>query len=229
MHLRNRSANQACAVPLSEAKALMATTTFGLFLPLILILPPVLGFRIENQQAFIALFQISPLIFVFIQQIVARLIKTLDKHRGLSDSNKAFVAGSYIFAGLSSAAAHIYVLIISLFTSNTRIAFSRVFLPSHVEIDLRNSNKITEGAHLFLQYDWVIINLTCIIYTYFLLEAHLESLIRYLKIPSGLGKVVAMPLVMMTTILLGPGAAVSFACAAIENGPRKGNTAAKMK
>lgn len=217
VHLRNRSANQASAVPLSEAKALLPTTALGLFLPLILILPPTMGCRIEHQQAFIALFQASPFIFVLIQQIVTRLIKALDEHRSLSNSSKPFVVASYIFAGLSSAAAHIYVLIISLFAKNTRIAFNRVFIPSLDKIDPRAPSKITEGAHLFLQYDWIIINLTCMLYVYLLLEAHMEILIRHMNIPSVSSKVVIMLLVTITTVILGPGAAVSFACAIIEN------------
>lgn len=229
IHLRHRSTNQASAVPLSEAKALLPTTALGFFLPLILILPPVLGCRIELQQAFMALFQASPLIFVLIQQIVARLIRTLDKHRSPSDPNRSFVIGSYVFAGLSSAAAHIYVLIISGFTQNSRIAFTRVFIPSLVEIDRRAPNRITEGTHLFLQYDWIIINLTCILYSYFLLEAHLETLIRHLKIPSSSRKPVAIVFVTMTTVIVGPGAAVSFTCAIIENELLKGSSAARTK
>ena len=229
IHLRNRSANQASAVPVSEAKALLPTTALGLFLPLMLILPPVLGCRIEHQQAFMALFQASPLIFVLIQQIVARLIRTLDEHRSPSDPNRPFVVGSYIFAGLSSAAVHIYVLIISLFTQNTHIGFSRVFIPSLVKIDPRAPKKITEGAHLFLQYDWIIINLTCILYIYFLSEAHLETLTRHLKIPSGSRKLVAIVFITMTTVILGPGAAVSFTCATIEIELLRGSSAAKTK
>ena len=217
VHLRNRSANQASAVPLSEAKALLPTTALGLFLPLILILPPIMGCRIEHQQAFIALFQVSPFIFVLIQQVVARLIKVLDEHRSLPNSSKSFVVASYIFAGLSSAAAHIYVLMISLLAQDNRIAFSRVFIPSLGKIDPQAPSKITEGAHLFLQYDWIIINLTCILYVYLLLEAHLQILNRHLNIPSVSSKVVVILLITITTVVLGPGAAVSFTCAVIEN------------
>lgn len=228
VHLRNRSVNQASAVPLNEAKALLPTTALGLFLPLLLILPPIMGCRVEHQQALIALFQFSPLIFVLIQRIVARLFKALNEHRSLSDSNKQFVMASYIFAGLSSAAAHLYVLKISLFAQNTRVAFSRVFIPSMVKIDPQAPSKITEGAHLFLQFDWIIINLTCMLYIYFLLEAHLETLIRHMNISSISGKVVILLLITITTVILGPGAAVSFACATIEN-RRQGRATAKTR
>ena len=169
----------------------------------------------------------SPLFFVCIQQVAARLIQTLDKRREGSDGDKLFVMGSYILAGLSSAAAHIYVMMVLLFTPNARITFSRVYVPSLAKIDPWAPSKITEGAHLFLQYDWVIINLACMLYAYFLLEPHLESLIRHLKAPSGPSKLVATLPVIMTTIVLGPGAAVSFACAARETGLQKSSTAAK--
>lgn len=196
-------------------------------MPFILILPPVLGCRVEHQQAFTALFQVSPLIFVGIQQVAARLIKTLDQGRERSDTDNLFVMGSYILAGLSSAAAHIYVMMVLLFTKNARITFSRVYFPSLAKIDQWAPSNITEGAHLFLQYDWIIIHLTCMLYAYFLLEPHLETLTRHLKAPSGPSKLVAQLLVIMTTIVLGPGTVVSFAFAAREYGLQKSSMAAK--
>ncbi len=207
----------------------MLTTALGFFLPLLLFLPALLGYGTERQQGFVALFQASPLIFGFIQGVVARLIAARHRSVEVMDSDQPFVVGAYILAGLSSAAAHLYVLMISLFTHDTAIMFRRVYLPSFVTIDPRAPGKIIEGTHLFLQLDWVIISLASMLYAYLLLEPRLDIIARHLKVSSSLNHVAITLLIVMTTVMLGPGATVSFACAAREAVLRKSSLARKTR
>jgi len=232
IHLRSSPTKRDNALPLNEAKALAATTALGSLIPLILMLPPLVDCRIEQQQAFIALFQITPLLFVTIQYIAVHLITIFRKNIDHSDADKPFVLQCYIFAGICSATAHVYALAVSLFTRNPATAFSRVYIPSPANVDPSAPSKITEGAHLFLQYDWIIINLTCILYAYLLFEPHLKTRApfkSYVNVRPDLEKQMALLLIALTTVTLGPGAAVSFAFAAREDGSRKGNLALRRR
>ncbi len=91
IHLRSSPTKRDNALPLNEAKALAATTALGSLIPLILMLPPLVDCRIEQQQAFIALFQITPLLFVTIQYIAVHLITIFRKNIDHSDADKPFV------------------------------------------------------------------------------------------------------------------------------------------
>ena len=138
-------------------------------------LPPLLNCSIARQQAFIALFHTTPIMFATIQYITAYLISLFQANTICTDADKPFVIRSYTLAGICSAAAHVYALAVSLFAQDPATAFSRVYIPRPANVDPLASNKITEGAHLFLQFDWIVINLTCVLYAYLLLEPHLAT------------------------------------------------------
>lgn len=172
-----------------------------------------------------ALFHTTPIIFVTIQHIAAYLFSLLQENVNRIDADEPFVVQSYTLAGICSAAAHVYALAVSLFAQDSATAFSRVYIPRPANVDPLAPNKITEGAHLFLQFDWIVINLTCVVYAYLLLEPHLKTFNFYL--PKSWAKQAAMLLIGLTTIVLGPGAAVSFAFALRECELRKGDLAVK--
>ena len=120
----------------------------------------------------------------------------------------------------------------SLFSQTEATAFSRVFIPSPARVDPSALDKLTEGGLLFLQYDFLIISLTCILYAYLLLEPQSKTLVSSISAideRSGLENFVIMLLVMFSTVLLGPGAVVSFAFAVREESLPKGSLALKKR
>ena len=232
LHLRSQPAKRDSALPLNEAKALVATTVLGSLLPLILMLPPFLNCKIETQQAFTALFQLTPVIFVSLHYIAARCIAFFSKNESYSDAGRPFVHQAWVFTGVCSATAHGYVLMMSLFSQNSATTFSRVYIPSPANVNLSASNRLTEGGQLFLQYDFIIISLTCILYAYLLLEQQAKTLMSSVSAVHerpGLERYTTLLLVGLVTFLLGPGAVVSFAFALREDTLSKGDRALKTR
>lgn len=82
---------------------------------------------------------------------------------------------------------------------------------------------IVEGAHLFTQFDWHIVALTCMVFAYLQMEqgtrmkAPLASLLR---IGAEWEMLLAIVSIGVTTACFGPGAAASFALAVREWGLR---------
>ena len=232
LHFQSQQLKRDNAVPLHEAKALVSTTLIGSLLPLILMLPPLIDCRVETQQAFSAVFQLTPVIFVAIQYVSARCIALRTKDRHELDVERPLIYLAFISTGICSAVAHIYSLATSFFSQDPATAFSRVYIPSPTRVDLSISNKITEGGLLFLQYDFLVISLTCVLYTYLLLEPQSRAIKSFVLADyeqSGLGKFAMMLMVMLTTIVFGPGAAVSFALAVREDSLPKGSLALKKR
>lgn len=80
-----------------------------------------------------------------------------------------------------------------------------------------------EGAHLFTQFDWHVVVLTCMVFAYLQVEegtkvqAPLASLLR---IGAKWETLLAIGSIGATTALFGPGAAASFGLAIREQGLR---------
>ena len=166
------------------------------------------------------------------QYITAHWIAFFAKDRADSDSERPFVYLALTFTGTCSAIAHVYSLTTSLLSQDPATAFSRVYIPSPGRVDSSASNKLTEGGLLFLQYDFLVVSLTCILYAYLLLEPQSKALMSSFSAiheRSGLEKLATMLLVVSATALLGPGAVVSFAFALREDSLPKGSLALKKR
>jgi hypothetical protein len=237
LHLRrtrNSKEQENAPLPRNEAKALIITSVIGSLLPLILIFPSLglVDFTSEQRQGLIALYRVAPILFATIQPITVRFIATFQQIPGPPDTNQSFVVGAYIFAGLYSTAAHTYAMMASLFDQNPATIFGRVFLPSYTHVDASTPTVIVDAAHLFLQYDLIVIGLTFIPYTYVLLDPLLEerSLFQpHINIRQELERPMALLLVILTCVILGPGATVSFAFAVKEIALLKARKALAMK
>ena len=207
-------------LPLNDATALLPAI-LGSYVPLVLMLsPPLVDYTVDQHQTFIAIFQIAPLIFSAMQHALAALLASTSTGNGNPGKSKRYVVGAYLFTGACSAAAHGYAMLTALFSGDQAISFKRVYVPSPSKVDRASVEKITEGAHLFLQYDYMIISLTCILYTYLLFESHLKPkafLRAYLTaLPVSEGKAATL-LIALSTAVLGAGATVSLALWAKES------------
>lgn len=110
---------------------------------------------------------------------------------------------SYLLAALSSAAGHIYGMGSILVSTDPAMTISRVYVPYLFAGPEGATQKLASGPWLFLQYDLIIISISCISWVYFLILRTLpgNTWIRsYLPI-----------ILLLSSAVLGPGATVSLA------------------
>jgi len=223
-HLRNNSPKRDSGLNEPEAKALPITIAVSAAFPLILMLPPILGAPTESQQGWIALFQITPLLFVAIQIVSSLAVNSLATSKEDDLAEKKYLKDSYIFAGIIAVLAHFSVLGISLLSNSDSISFGSVFLSWYTHVDQSTPSGLVMGAHLFTQFDFFVIQMTCAVYAYALLEPLIkkEQHIRLYNQPSIFrAPAVARLVITGSALILGPAATVSFAFAIREDSMRK--------
>ncbi|KAK2749194.1 hypothetical protein FQN57_006809 [Myotisia sp. PD_48] len=189
-------------VPLHHAKVLSFSVLAGAFLPAaVLLLPPYVDRDPTSHQAITAIFQASPVFVFVIQHAISKITSRFSGSRQqmISDESTQYVQRAYLLTGLIAALAHLYVFAVSLGTENSALGFSRIFVPSPEQV-LRSSDSIVkEGALLFLQYDWIITNVACVLWIFFLLRGSLEG-------PFGLHDIAKVLGLCGLALALGPGA-----------------------
>jgi hypothetical protein len=223
-HLRNNSSKRDSGLNEPEAKALPITIAISAAFPLILMLPPILSVPTESQQGWIALFQVTPLLFAAVQIISSLAVNSLGRSKEDNVAEKKYLKGSYIFAGIIAVTAHLSVLGISLFSNDDSVSFGSVFLPWYTHVDQSTPRGLVMGAHLFTQFDFLVIQITCAIYAYALLEPLMkkEQHVKLYNQPSVLrAPAVTGLLIAASAFILGPAATVSFAFAIREDSVRK--------
>ncbi|CAG8981841.1 hypothetical protein HYALB_00013473 [Hymenoscyphus albidus] len=223
-HLRNESSRRDSGLNEHEAKALPITILISATFPSMLMLPPILNAATESQQGWIALFQVTPLLFSLVQITNSLAVTALVKQRDSKSTEKKYLKISYLLAGLIAATAHLSTLSTSLFSTNPTISFATVFLPWHTTVDQSTPTGLAMGAHLFTQFDFLVITITCGVYAYALLEPLMkrERHIALYKQPSIFrDPIVAGICIAGSAFLVGPAAIVSFAFAGREGRVRK--------
>ena len=208
-------------VPPKHAKALPVAALVSAIPMVYLLLPPYVSRSPSAQQTLITVFVLAPIIcsiathgFAFILSSTSSSPSSSDRQKSSHSKSRFDITGTYLLSALVSAAVHLSVLSTSLFSADPAISFSRVFLPSPWKPYGSFPTKLTEGAHLFLQYDYIYILLSCGLYTYLLLEPRLAAgdlfpakLLATLPATPAVWACVGITLV---TLVLGPAAAVSL-------------------
>lgn len=131
---------------------------------------------------------------------------------------------THLFFAFYSAVIHLICIFTCLFSSDPSVTILRVFVPNPNGVHRDSPERLTQAAILFLQYDWLVICLTAVLYSYLLLEPDLtnatkqvrwkgtqaSSSVRFLAFLLGnpLSRVIALVLI---TVLLGPSTSVSIA------------------
>ena len=201
-------------IPANHAKVLPISALVS-GIPMILsVMPPYVDRSASAQQTLLTVFVIAPLIFSATQHALASLFSfSLSRTRQEQSRSRLYTMGAYLFCALVSAGVHLYVLVTAIFSTDSAISLSRIYLPSPSRPYGSFPEKLTEGAHLFSQYDYILILLSCILYTYLILEPQLEvgrlpvKLITMLPIPPAVS---ACVVVTVLALLLGPSATVSL-------------------
>lgn len=162
--------------------------------------------------------------------------------------DQPWLVWSYILAGVVSGAAHLFTVITALKTRIPDATLSRLFIPTWKRLETANTLPLswtgqggnarvalnafswgTEGKeaevleqfHLFSQFDWIVVSLACVVFTYLLLSQARER-----KSARGIGNTMVsirsdvekrdLCILLVGSVLLGPGAAGSFGLAVRE-------------
>ncbi|KAE8314705.1 hypothetical protein BDV41DRAFT_575659 [Aspergillus transmontanensis] len=175
--------------------------------------------------------------------------------------DKPWLVVSYILAGVVSGTVHLFTVITALKTRSPDATLFRLFVPTWERLAIANTlplswigqglntsainsdatgtasktAEVLEQFHLFSQFDWIVVSLACIIFTYLLLFRSRESISAKRDantLPSKMSDVEKrdLGLLLLGTIVLGPGAAGSFGLAMRESKLRQQwNRAKKSK
>lgn len=190
-------------ISLRQARALPITALLATILPpAIALLPPHVDRTPQAHQTMIVLFVVAPVAAHVLQWLSAESISNFLGRADAKPSNSTLVRLTYVITGVVSALPHLYVLVRSLVTPNTETGFTRVFIPTHSLVQPGSSSVILEGAHLFLQYDNLFFELTCMLWNVALLRPWMREMTTLKQ-----GQVFVS--MILATFFLGSGATVS--------------------
>ena len=146
------------SLPPSEAQALPFTALWSLLLPLPLMLPALVGASTFQIQDGVVLFFLTPPLFVGFQVLVSATISKMSYKGSVKPARIA-----YLIVGTASALIHLGIALYAIFSPVSNMSFGRVYFPHRSAAERGQSNIMTEGALLFIQYDYVIINIIVLI------------------------------------------------------------------
>lgn len=195
VHLRNPPRRY--EITLAQAQVLILVILIASFLPALITLLPTASRSPSQQQNIVALFQFTPLCVTVLQHVFAAGIELFSSgskpHRS---PDVFFVRWSYMFATIISASTHLYVL--GSILSHEGL-FQRVYMPAGKDqVRWSTLQKVAAGAHVFLQYDFIIINISALVWSW--------ALVKQTKAVQTMSLV---GLLLIADALVGPGALIS--------------------
>jgi hypothetical protein len=209
-------------IPLNEARGLPPTLIVNALFPLLIFAPSWLGWSAHTHQGLIGLYHLTPAIMIVVVVACSRPGTTLTqtatpKKKTAPNEDAPWVVASLVATGVLSAAVHIYIVVAALLPSwrgRSDLSVSRLFIPAPQEsfaMPQGSLPALVEGAHLFSQFDWLVLAAASVVFTNHMLE----------KSSQGQGvrkkdKRAELIWNMVGTAVLGPAAAGSFALAARE-------------
>jgi hypothetical protein len=211
MKITNTSAADP-TLPRTRARALTPTMALAAFPPAMVMLLAYSFTSTPGRQSIIAVFQFSPLIVAATVYILCAIPESSSTKPINGDTNS--VVYSYVFSGFLAAAAHVYTLCVTLFSNDASVAFGRVFIPHPSQVVSGSVTNVHDGALLFLQYDWIVINLSCALWAYLIMNPTQHS-------SNSRGNVTQAIVIILLTLIVGPGATVCGALWLSEDNLRK--------
>lgn len=191
----------------SEATAFPLTAVLSVALELPLMLPAWLGAAAADVHRGVVYFFLGPPVFSAFQAAAAWVVRATGSSSSNSSSTRdgvGAVKAAYCVLGLVSGATHVGCVLWALWAThgNGLGALARLYVPDAGAVYAAGSSGLlTEAAFLFLQWDYVIINVTVL-----LLGAHL--LATPPRHQSGrAGSVLAM---LFYTAVAGPGVGLAY-------------------
>jgi hypothetical protein len=168
----------------------------------------------SGHQLWIALYQFSPLITQAIISIVEYALPALEKKKnddGAAAGYMSIVQGLYVLSGICCAAAHLSTMSMALLSTDPSISLHRIYLPIPSKVDKSGDSRITEGAHIFMQFDFIIMSLSCLIYVATIMSQMGSGSPVEVRNAGGQSEIYWRYLIALLAIIaLGPGATMSI-------------------
>jgi len=184
----------------SSAKALPLSFALGAILAIMVILPTWIDRSPILHQDILAVWNVYPL-WVSLAQIGAVAVFASSKKS--KDKAVWWTRFSYLTAAMFSSLGHLYTAISMLISAEPSVGLVRMYVP-FLPAGPQGAHEVLEfGPWLFLQYDNIIISFSSLSWAYILLDRSLakDSSMRF-RLPTTL---------LISSIVLGPGATVSLA------------------
>lgn len=150
---------------------------------------------IARQQNIIVLVQLSPVLTTIIQHLLTRISGTLlPKSASAKAADVKTLPRSYLLIGMVPALCHICVVARALSTTG----LASMYIPGpNSQVTAATLDKVAQGAFLFLQYDWIMINASTLIWSFSKISAVAD--LHAISLTAGL---------LMIECVVGPGALV---------------------
>lgn len=247
---QSKATSRDATIPLNEAIALFITTLPTVLFPLFLFAPAWLSYSTWDHHGYIAIFQGTPFLMLFTCLVSIAFMSPrygLVSRKDTKNPNvdKPWIVASFVMAGTVAAAVHIYTVIGSLISTNPDMALRRLFIPSLGKVNSFSAlsynstlastalpseyHVLVEGYHLFTQFDWIIVALSCVVFTHCLLSNLAGDGTK--TFPQKISAVERRELAYLAlgAVVLGPGAAGSFALAIRESRLREHTVSRKIQ
>lgn len=210
-------------IPLNEARAFPLTLVANAIFPLLMFTP---GGSDHERHGFIALFSLTPILMVLCIVLFSRPGTSLTSFATPKDERKPNVDAPWIVAslcatGILTAAQHMYTVAATCFSpaeGTAGLSWARVFVPSAGSVlSWPNGSQmaLVEGAHLFIQFDWLITAAACVMFVHYLLWVSSNG-------RQNGGGWASLTCISLAALVVGPAAAGSFALMAREKKLRAG-------
>lgn len=183
------------SLPVSYARTLIPSSLIGGLLPAILALAP-LSRSDDTHQIILAAWQCYPMAISLINKTLASTCTVKADRRTSPSRDLPYLRAAYIFAFLLSFGGHVYSWSSFLLCSkDLPSSFSEIYLPSPSAVtDLKSA------AMLFLQYDWICIASSALLWGIFSVAPFVKS-----------GMISLVVMFLAGFVFVGPGAVVSLA------------------
>ncbi|KAI1381397.1 hypothetical protein F4677DRAFT_402892 [Hypoxylon crocopeplum] len=161
----NQGLTSASHVPVPEAQALPFTAVWSVALALPLMLPALVNASVFQIQNGVVIFFLTPPAFVVFHRFAKAAI-TKTNFQAFKQPSKI----AYWIVGAVSALVHIGIAVYSMSSADADLTLSRIYIPHYSAVQRGEPNIVTEGALLFIQYDYVIINIVVLILGTYILQ-----------------------------------------------------------
>lgn len=222
-------------IPLNEAIALFIITLPTVLFPLFLFAPTWLNYSTWQHQGYIAIFQAASFLMAII--CLGRIALMLPRH-GLVSKKKAqnpnvdrpWIVASLIMAAIIAATVLAFTVIGSLRSTNPVTSLACLFIPSPSKVDYiprRHTNAtlasttlppkyqvLLEAYLLFTQIDWIVVVVSSVVFTHYLLSNSVRGTTKSSLQQNHAVETRELACHALGSVVLGPGAAGSFALAA---------------
>lgn len=160
-----------------ESRALLVFTIISCAIPIVLLYPAYFTCSISMRHGLIAFYRFSPVALGFLQPLVIKMVMLFNPEPMSQEQANQLVRTSLVLSGSMSALSHLYVLATSILSSTTSL--SKVFLPSYTNVDKGSATVIPNGAHKFLQYDWIVVAAALIPFAFWTIRLRQDEIDAY--------------------------------------------------